>query len=55
VRGPDEFTPPQVAAIAARLPAPPDRLAMDFRLRFVRTVVITGDGYLFQDSAARPK
>ena len=46
VRGPYEFTPEQVAAIAAKLPAPPNGLVMDFRLRFVQTAVITPNGYL---------
>jgi uncharacterized hydrophobic protein (TIGR00271 family) len=50
VRGPDEFTPTQVAAIAAKLPAPPDGRVMDFRLRYVKTTVITSNGYLYNDS-----
>ena len=51
VRGPYEFTPAQVAAIAAKLPTPPNGLSMDFRLRFVQTAVITPNGYLYNDSA----
>jgi uncharacterized hydrophobic protein (TIGR00271 family) len=55
VRGPDELTPTQVAAIAAKLSAPPNGLAMDFRLRFVKTTTITGNGYLNNDSAVLTK
>jgi hypothetical protein len=51
VRGPHELTPEQVAAITARLPTPPNGLVMDFRVRFVQTTVITGNGYLYNDSA----
>jgi uncharacterized hydrophobic protein (TIGR00271 family) len=52
VRGPFELTPAQVAYIAGKLPAPPNGLTMDFRLRFVKTIVITGNGYLYDDSAS---
>jgi hypothetical protein len=55
IHGPDEFTPLQVAGIAAKLPAPPNGLTMDFRLRFVKTTVITPDGYLYNDSAGTIK
>jgi uncharacterized hydrophobic protein (TIGR00271 family) len=51
VRGLYEFTPTQEAVIAARLPAPPDGLVMDFRLRFVKTTTITPNEYLYDDSA----
>jgi hypothetical protein len=51
VRGPYEFTSAQVAAIASKLPNPPNGLVMDFRLRFVQTTVITPTGYLYTDSA----
>jgi hypothetical protein len=55
VRGPYEFSPAQVAAIAAKLPTPPSGLVMDFRLRFVQTAVITPNGYLYNDSAGLMK
>jgi uncharacterized hydrophobic protein (TIGR00271 family) len=55
VRGPYEFSPVQVAAIAASLPTPPNGLAIDFRLRFVQTAVITPNGYLYNDSAGLVK
>jgi uncharacterized hydrophobic protein (TIGR00271 family) len=50
VRGPDELTPTQVAAISAKLSSPPKGLLLDFRLRFVKTTTITSNGYLYNDS-----
>jgi len=50
VRSHYEFTPAQVSAIAAKLPAAPNGRVIDFRLRFIATTVITGDGYLYNDS-----
>jgi uncharacterized hydrophobic protein (TIGR00271 family) len=55
VRAPIEFTPAQVAAIEAKLPNPPNGRVLDFRLRYVQTTVITGTGYMYNDTQDIPK
>lgn len=49
VRGPKAFTPDDVRAIEATLPAPPQKTANELRIRYVHTLVIGRDGLLYQD------
>ncbi len=50
VRGPHQLTSEQVAAIEAKMLPARNGLAIDFRVRFIQTTVITGHGLLFTDS-----
>jgi uncharacterized hydrophobic protein (TIGR00271 family) len=50
VRGPNPPQAEQVKAMEALLPLPPDRRrAVELRIRFIQTLIISRDGPLFQD------
>lgn len=49
VRGPTEPTAADVRSMEGRLPSPPDGTSLELRVRFVRAVVISRDGRLYDD------
>ena len=49
VRGPRPPTASQVAAMEAQLPSPPDKTALELRIRFLETTIINRHGQLYQD------
>jgi uncharacterized hydrophobic protein (TIGR00271 family) len=50
VRGPNPPSPKQVGAIEDKLPRPPDRTALDLRIRFVPTTIVDRNGILYKDA-----
>jgi hypothetical protein len=49
VRGPEQPSAEQVAALEAKLPTPPDRKKVELRIRFVHTTIIDRNGPLNED------
>jgi uncharacterized hydrophobic protein (TIGR00271 family) len=49
-RGPNPPSAAQVAAMEAKLPAPPDGTAVELRVRFLQTEIITRNGPIYQDT-----
>jgi len=49
VRGPLEPSADDVRSMERKLPSPPDGTSLELRVRFVKTVVITRDGHIFED------
>jgi uncharacterized hydrophobic protein (TIGR00271 family) len=49
VRGPVEPSADDVRSIEDKLPSPPDGTEIELRVRFVKTIVITRDGHVYDD------
>ncbi len=49
VRGPVEPSADDVRSMENKLPSPPDGTSLELRVRFVKTIVITRDGHMYDD------